>query len=397
MRILLLEDDVALNKAIRKVLELDNHQVESFIDGNEIIANLDRKYDLYILDINVPHISGLELLEIIMQHNKRSKVIMISSNTDIHSVKAAYTFGCVDYLKKPFYIEELRVKINRLQIPKDDLLSDVKLKEDYESLTKKEKRLLFLLLENQEYVVTYEMIEDFVYESRAMSMDALRALIRRLRMKLSDEIMIRNIIDEGYSISFIKRQQDRTVDVSQKLLTLQKENTLLKLEKELLLKRSITDPLTGLYNRLKIKELFLEEKQYVQNKENSLSLILMDLDDFKAVNDCYGHNAGDRYLKMLAATLKEFLRPEDIIGRWGGEEFIVLLPKTPLEEARDIAQYLREKIPEIDCPIIGARTASFGLAELRVGDTLETIIQHADEALFQAKEQGKNRVKIFLK
>jgi len=395
MKILLLEDDIALNKAIKKVLELDNYHVESFIDGKEIIANLDRRYDLYILDINVPHISGLELLEIIMEHNKRAKVIMISSNTDIHSVKTAYRFGCVDYLKKPFYIEELRVKINRLQIPKEDLISNVKLKKEYESLSSKEKRLLFLLLDNQEYIVNYKMIEDFVYEKGEVKTENIEKLVQQLREKLSDEIMVRNIVGEGYTISF-SRQKEAATDVSQRLLSLQKENTLLKLEKELLLKRSITDPLTGLYNRLKIKELFLEEKQCVKKAQHSLSLILMDLDDFKEVNDLYGHNAGDRYLKTIADTMKEFLRLEDIIGRWGGEEFIILLPKTPLEKARIIAQNLKEKISEISCPMIGPRTASFGLAELCAGDTLETIVQHADEALFQAKAKGKNRVEVSL-
>ncbi len=396
MRILLLEDDIALNKAIKKVLELDHHHVESFIDGKEIIAYLDRKYDLYILDINVPHISGLELLEIIMRHDRRSKVIMISSNTDIDSLKTAYSHGCVDYLKKPFYIEELRVKIDRLQIPKEDLLSNVKLKEDDISLGKEEKRLLFLLLDNQEYIVSYRMIEDFVYENSRVSRNTLERLVAQLKEKLSDEVTIRNIVDEGYSLSFIKQEQKGKTDVSQKLLALQKENTLLKLEKELLLKRSITDPLTGLYNRLKIKELFWEEKQCVKKREATLSLILMDLDDFKKVNDHYGHNAGDRYLKTVAATMKEFLRSDDIIGRWGGEEFIILLPKTPLEKAINIAQNLKEKISQISCPMIGSRTASFGVAELRSGDTLETIVQNADEALFQAKAQGKNRVEVFL-
>ena len=84
MKILLLEDDIALNKVIKKVLELDHHTVDSFIDGEEIIVSLDQGYDLYILDINVPRISGLELLELILVQNDQAKVIMISSNTDMN-------------------------------------------------------------------------------------------------------------------------------------------------------------------------------------------------------------------------------------------------------------------------------------------------------------------------
>ncbi len=394
MNILLLEDDVALNKAITKVLELDKHHVTSFIDGRDLIKNLEQKYDLYILDINVPHISGLELLKIIMEHNSSAKVIMISSNTDIQSIRSAYNSGCVDYLKKPFYIEELRMKISRLPIPQENVLSEIKLKHDYDSLSKNEKKLLFLLLDNQEYVVTYEMIEDFVYEERSMTMDALRALVRRLRAKLSDDIVIKNIVDEGYTISIPKKSEPTGAKSSQAFLALQKENILLKLEKELLLKRSTTDPLTELYNRLRIKELFLNEKARYIDKGDPLSLILLDLDDFKTINDHYGHNTGDRYLKSLAVTLKETLRSHDIIGRWGGEEFIILLPKTALADAQTAANNLKKQITEIDCPIIGPRTASFGLANLKENDTLESIVQRADEALLRAKKLGKNRIEV---
>jgi diguanylate cyclase (GGDEF)-like protein len=396
MKILLLEDDIALNKAIKKVLELDNYQVESFIDGEEIVNTLDQEFDLYILDINVPHISGLELLEMIMSNNRYAKVIMISSNTDLHSLKSAYESGCVDYLKKPFYIEELRVKISRLNVPEEEMPSEIKLKEEYALLGKEEKKLLFLLLDQQEYVVTYEMIKDFVYENHAMTKDTLNTLVEKLQTKLSDRVTVRHIADEGYSISMEDSQNINRMDTSQRVLALQKENTLLKLEKELLLKRSITDPLTGLYNRLKIKELFLKERQCLRHKREFLSLILMDLDNFKEVNDRYGHNTGDRYLKVLAAQLKTDLRPDDIIGRWGGEEFIILLPGASLADAKRVAEHLKQKISEIECPIIGLRTASFGVAEVSANDTLENIVQRADEALLSAKEHGKNRVEVSL-
>ena len=396
MKILLLEDDVALNKAITKVLQLDRHQVESFTDGQDIIHTLDKNYDLYILDINVPHITGLELLEIIMQHDSNAKVIMISSNTDIDSLQTAYDAGCVDYLKKPFYTEELRVKVNRLDTPQRHIPSQINLKEGYDSLSKKERDLLLLLLDNQEYIVTYEMIDNVVYENQSMSLDAVRALIRRLRAKLPDNVVIRNIIDEGYTLSIDKKREE--TQEAADIIALQKlleENARLKQEKEFLLKRSITDPLTGLYNRLRIRELFLDEKQHFIDDGTPLSLILMDLDDFKMVNDQHGHNTGDKYLKNLSLMLKDSLRSNDVIGRWGGEEFIILLRQTTLEQAKKVANTLKEKITEIDCPLLGPRTASFGLSELRENDTLESLIQRADEALLRAKILGKNRVEIY--
>ncbi len=393
MNILLLEDDIALNKAIKKVLELDQHSVSTFTDGQELVESLDQRYDLYILDINVPHISGLKLLDIILAQNSQAKVIMISSNTDMQSLQTAYDIGCVDYLKKPFHITELRAKINRLKNEREHSVSLVNLKDRGETLTKKEKRLLNLLLDNQTHAVTYDMIEQDVYENKPMSMDALRALVRRLRAKIADDI-IENIIDEGYSISNLsevlhEKPQNHT---SQNMEALQEENRLLKLEKEVLLRKSTTDPLTGLYNRIKIQEIFLHEQQQFIRYGDSLSVILMDLDNFKVVNDSHGHNIGDKYLQALAGTLTGFFRKVDMIGRWGGEEFLILLPRTSLNEAKETVLKLREQINEMDCPMIGRQTASFGLATLTKEDTLKTVVHRADKGLFLAKERGKNRL-----
>ena len=199
MKILLLEDDVALNRAIKKVTQLDNHTTTSYLDGQDVLDSLSENYDLYILDINIPNINGLELLSLIYTKDNNSKVIIISSNSDINSLQQAYKLGCVDYLKKPFHLEELRIKIDKLNIEPIDLLFNVKLKGD-EKLTKKEKQLLSLLLENNNEAVTYSMIEEQLYKDKSMSMDGLRALVRRLRIKLEDD-MIENVLDEGYKTS----------------------------------------------------------------------------------------------------------------------------------------------------------------------------------------------------
>ena len=200
MTILLLEDNIALNRAILKVLQLDDNTVTSYTDGQEVLNNLNINYDLYILDINVPNINGLELLDLIYQKNKSSKVIIISSNSDVHSLQEAYKLGCIDYLNKPFHLEELRIKINKLSLEKSNKLSKIELKDEKITLTKKEKDLLALLLENKGLLVTYEMIEESVYKDKLMSMDGLRALVRRLRLKLAEDI-IENILEEGYTIS----------------------------------------------------------------------------------------------------------------------------------------------------------------------------------------------------
>ena len=196
MKILLLEDDIPLNKSINDALTYSGYDVDTFFDGNDVIESLDTLYDLYIMDINVPNVSGLELLNLIHNQNSQVKIIMISSNTDIEIIKNAYNLGCIDYLKKPFHLEELRIKIDMLFSNSNSLLEELKLKPD-SNLSKKEKRFLALLLNNRHQVTTYQMIDEFVYEDKLMTIDGVRALVRRLRTKLVDDV-IKNVIDEGY-------------------------------------------------------------------------------------------------------------------------------------------------------------------------------------------------------
>lgn len=396
MNILLLEDDSALNRAIKKVLELDSHnRVESFFDGQDVLNALHDFYDLYILDINVPNINGLDLLRLIYDENNLAKVMVISSNTDLNSLQEAYRFGCVDYLKKPFHLDELRIKIAKLKIPRKHLSSRIKLKNDTDALTKKERDLLNLLLENQEAVVTYALIEEHVYQDKTMSMDGLRALVRRLRSKLADDI-IKNVLDEGYSVSDVPVFLNGNLEqnVKQRIQELEIENSELKLEKEALAKISMTDSLTGLYNRVKVEETFLYEQKQSIRHGDSLSVILMDLDNFKSVNDSYGHNTGDIFLKEIATLLKKLFRSSDVIARWGGEEFLIVLPKTDLHTAKEIALKLRDNIQDAKFTGIGQRTSSCGVATLLLNESLASMIQRADTALYLAKDNGKNRVEI---
>ena len=396
MNILLLEDDTALNRAIKKVLELDkNNSVESFFDGQDVLNTLNHSYDLYVMDVNVPNINGLDLLRVIHEKNNLAKVIIISANADLNTLQEAYALGCVDYLKKPFHLDELRIKIDKLKIPRKHLASNIKLKNNDDVLTKKERTLLNLLLENQEAVVTYELIEEHVYQDKTMTMDGLRALVRRLRSKLVDDV-IKNVLDEGYSVSDVPVFLNGNLEqnVKQRILALEYENNELKLEKEALAKMSMTDPLTGLYNRVKVEETFLYEQKQSIRHDDSLSIILMDLDHFKLVNDSYGHNTGDIFLKEIATLLKELFRSSDVIARWGGEEFLIVLPKTNLNIAQELALKLKDRVQETEFTDIGKRTSSCGVATLLQNESLASVVQRADSALYLAKDNGRNRIEV---
>ncbi|WP_122311275.1 GGDEF domain-containing protein [Pseudomonas coronafaciens] len=159
--------------------------------------------------------------------------------------------------------------------------------------------------------------------------------------------------------------------------------------------KALIDPLTGLANRAAWGErLELEMTQWQQAK-NSLLVCILDLDHFKRINDGYGHLAGDKVLKIVANVLKKRLRPNDFMARFGGEEFVMLLPATPIGTGLTLLDELRTAVEECPFHFKGERvtiTVSLGVTALRQGERSDTAIKRADQALYKAKENGRNRV-----
>lgn len=174
---------------------------------------------------------------------------------------------------------------------------------------------------------------------------------------------------------------------------LNKKNIELQRANETITRLSRIDAMTGLSNRGYFMEIFKKSYSYSLRREVPLSLLMADLDRFKKVNDTFGHQAGDQVLVAFGRMLQEECREEDLPARFGGEEFIILLPHTELEEAAVLGERLRSKmegkrLPGMDIKI----TASFGAAQLNKGDTMDSLLQRLDQALYRAKEKGRNRV-----
>ncbi|KAA0014383.1 sensor domain-containing diguanylate cyclase [Billgrantia pellis] len=165
------------------------------------------------------------------------------------------------------------------------------------------------------------------------------------------------------------------------------------IEEARLRRLSDTDDLTGLANRRKLLIRLNEEIAKSHRHGTPLSLLLLDLDYFKRINDTWGHLQGDQVLSELARLCRERMRQEDIIGRLGGEEFAVVMPLTPLVASHPLADRLRQAIAEHDFGIAtGQITVSIGLAEYRLGEPRDALIARADRSLYAAKHQGRNRV-----
>ena len=153
-----------------------------------------------------------------------------------------------------------------------------------------------------------------------------------------------------------------------------------------------TDRLTGAWNRRRFEEAASAEMSLARRRKEPVSLLMLDLDHFKRINDGFGHETGDAVLVAATNTWRKVLRASDPLVRWGGEEFVVLSPTNRLDGAMTLATKLGEALRSLRFPGIGTVTVSIGVAEYAAGETLETWIQRADQALYRAKAEGRDRI-----
>ncbi|QKF68345.1 two-component system response regulator [Arcobacter venerupis] len=203
MKILLLEDNKRLSSLIIEALEEKNYKVDWFDDGKKALESIYNGYDCFIFDINVPGIDGLTLLKELRVMDTKTPAIVISANVELETIKDAYIKGCDEYLKKPFYIYELALKLDKLCKKNDDSLklpNNYIYKIDKEKLfdekneeiklAKKEILLFNLFSKNLEKIITFEQIEQYVWEGDLTTNENIRALIKRLRKKLPEETIV---------------------------------------------------------------------------------------------------------------------------------------------------------------------------------------------------------------
>jgi diguanylate cyclase (GGDEF)-like protein len=160
---------------------------------------------------------------------------------------------------------------------------------------------------------------------------------------------------------------------------------------------SITDSLTGIGNRRMLMESLKAELARSDRMQRTFTIAVVDIDRFKTVNDTYGHDAGDKVLTEIARTIETDMRDYDTCGRWGGEEFLIVMPEIPAQAAALAIERLRNSIRALRVAIgdqVVEVSASFGIAEYRSGESLSTLINRADAALFAAKRAGRNRYEV---
>lgn len=162
---------------------------------------------------------------------------------------------------------------------------------------------------------------------------------------------------------------------------------------EKLKRLTITDNLTQIYNRMKLDSELEQQANLYQRYQQSFSIMIIDIDHFKQVNDQYGHQSGDVVLVEFTQVIQKHIRKTDIFGRWGGEEFMLIIPNTDIHKALIQAEKLRLLVAKHNFKVLGHLTASFGVAQFdEENNTIQKLISKADKALYEAKNQGRNRV-----
>ena len=235
--------------------------------------------------------------------------------------------------------------------------------------------------------------------SQLQSLDRTRNIAVLLIAEADDRSRVLRGLDLGAS-DFVLRPVDRNELVARVRTQVRRKRFGEKLRESVQasLELAVTDALTGLHNRRyldsHIAALFADSVA----RGRQLSMLLLDIDRFKSINDTYGHDAGDEVLREFALRVRAHTRGIDVVARFGGEEVVVLVPDTPLEGARNVAERIREQVETLPFPIHGgarrvAVTVSIGVAARQAGDTSGAdILKRADLALYRAKDEGRNRV-----
>ncbi len=216
MKILILEDDDFIRDEVKTYFEMKNHTVDGYSNADDLFENISLgSYDIFLFDINMPGLNGFETLKELRSFDINTPVIFITSMSDIDYVKEAYSLGCNDYIRKPFYFEELELRINKLLI-KDSSKNLIKINDIYSfntdkmeliddkgnevELNKNEKNLIFLLIKNISHTVSYDKIVEYVWQDKPINSNTLRTQIKKLRAKLKKDFII-NVRGSGYKIN----------------------------------------------------------------------------------------------------------------------------------------------------------------------------------------------------
>jgi diguanylate cyclase (GGDEF)-like protein/PAS domain S-box-containing protein len=439
---ILVVDDLPENTTLlARILTSSGYQVQIANNGPDAIRQAQAsRPDLILLDISMPIMDGFETCLQLQQDQRTSAipVIFISALDDIDNKVRAFQQGGVDYITKPFELEEVQARVGKhlailhlraqLQLLNQQLTLRVEeLVRSQELLRERESRLdafikalpslSFVIDEEGRYleVMTNEadslVIEKTQLLGRLISeitpqqeatvvMDAIKLAIETGKTQLIEYQLPASFGGERWFEGRVALMEKNPDGHSKVVFVVNEISERVKLYREIQ-RLANQDPLTNCYNRRYFMVLAEHELQRATRYQRPLSLIFLDIDHFKKFNDQYGHQIGDYVLCSLVNLCKKHLRNIDILSRYGGEEFVILMPETDSEGAVQTAERLRLKIENMKIATTEGKlsiTISMGAVSLMPGLgktlSLDELIKHADQALYSAKAAGRNCIKV---
>jgi two-component system cell cycle response regulator len=456
-KILVVDDDPQFLATLQEFLEGQGYGVSTAANSRQAMEILSREDELHLalVDLRLPEISGLELLSRIKSKDPDIEVIMFTGYAHLDTVFQAMHRGAYDYLiKQNLRLLDLQAVVarglerRRLALSNRELLRELQeAKDDLARRRAGELAQIRRIGEALACPLSWEQITEgllnLIWESIPLNLlglelqgkgDNLPLEAYRRQPGVSDESleafksclhygsercsifpepaqtsrdqrmlpgMLWTKVKAGEILGLIGAARETPFSPGEaelfRIFTLQGESALRNLVLfEQVRRLAVRDPLTGLYNYRYFWDVLPHEIRMSRRYDTPLSLLFMDIDDFKVINDTLGHPLGDEVLKALAAYLESAVRQADVICRYGGEEFVVLLPQTPAKQAMALAERLRRGINRLTVPSLRGEvsfTVSIGVAGLKPGTQGEGLVKASDRALYQAKQAGKNCVR----
>ena len=373
------------------------------------------KPDIVILDLKISHEANIKLLKEIRNIDEKSIVLLIATSSKSDFFINAIELNVNGFLLKPVADDRL------LHILKESAIlirseAQEKYYENFEQkIIDKQSNMIMILDEsfkiqraNSRFLTTFEVdsIEDFnkkyIYKDIVLDCKIYHDFLDKLDIDTIVDIV--NNPDNKYVVTImdlpnynvkaflVNGTRERTDLGDVEYIIAFADVTAYEVEKRKIEKSVYLDPLTNIHNRHIFEELFKHELNMKKRYSQPSSIIFFDIDDFKNINDEYGHNVGDEVLKSVVKFFKKKIRTVDTFIRWGGEEFIVFLPYTDKKESIDLADRLKQSLSQIVFDHDIRITCSFGVSVLQSDDTYQSFIERADRAQYKSKTEGKNRV-----